>query len=327
MNKFEYVNASTLQTATAQLGTDWSVRVKAGGIDLLDELKERIIAPRRLVNLKSAANLDFLQLDRDENLHIGPLVTLARIAADKEIRSRYLALAEAAQGAATPQIRNVATIGGNICQRPRCWYYRNEDFHCLKKGGEACFAQQGENHFHAILGNNKCAIVHPSATAVALVALGAMLKLSDGRNERLIEIEKFFITPEQDVRRENILQSNEVVSEIILPKLITDTRSFYLKQKEKQSFDWPLADVAVVLRLSGGVCKQARIVLGSAAPIPWRAEAAEAALTGKAIDAKTARAVAQLALQAARPLANNGYKLPLFETVISRTILAAAGQV
>src|SRR5262245_51080019 len=189
MNKFEYVNASTLKSATEQLGQDWSVRVKAGGIDLLDELKERTIAPTRLVNIRSIPDLNYIKRAPDGSLHIGTLTTLARINADKDVRERFLALAEAAGGAATPQIRNVATIGGNLCQRPRCWYYRNEEFNCLRKGGETCFAQEGENQFHAIFGNSLCAIVHPSATAVALVALGARLKVTDGRAARFIDID------------------------------------------------------------------------------------------------------------------------------------------
>ncbi|MEW6736247.1 MAG: xanthine dehydrogenase family protein subunit M [Acidobacteriota bacterium] len=326
MNKFEYVNASSVKTAAAQLGADWSVRVKAGGIDLLDELKEHIIAPNQLVNIRSIPNLDYIKIESKGSLHIGALVTLAKVAANQDIRKRFLALAEAAGGAATPQIRNVATVGGNLCQRPRCWYYRNEEFGCLKKGGELCYAQNGENRFHAIFGNNKCAIVHPSATAVALVALGAQLKIFDGRSERTLDIEKFFITPEENVTRENVLKPNEIITEIIVPALPAGTRSFYLKQKEKQSFDWPLADVAVVLQMAGSTCKQARVVLGAAAPVPWRVSAVERALIGKRVDADLAKQAARLALEGARPLQHNAYKLPLFETLVARTILGAVQQ-
>jgi xanthine dehydrogenase YagS FAD-binding subunit len=324
MNKFEYVNASSVKAAAEQLGPDGSARIKAGGIDLLDELKERIIEPKKLVNIKSISNLNYIKSATDGSLHIGALATLAHVNADKDVRARFLALAEAAGGAATPQIRNVATIGGNICQRPRCWYYRNEEFSCLKKGGSMCFAQLGENQFHAIFSNNICAIVHPSATAVALVALGARLKIADSRAERTIDVEKFFITPEQEITRENVLKPGEIITEIIVPKLPPGSRSFYLKQKEKQSFDWPLADVAVVVETAGGVCKRARIVLGAAAPVPWRAEAAERAIIGKKIDESTARAAGRAAIEGARPLEHNGYKLPLFETLVARTLMGAA---
>jgi xanthine dehydrogenase YagS FAD-binding subunit len=326
MNKFELVNASSIQSGAAQLGPDWNVRVKAGGIDLLDEMKERIIEPKRLINLKTIPALDYIKFDKDGSLRLGPLVTLARIAADKEIGNQFFALAEAAGGAATPQIRNVATIGGNLCQRPRCWYFRNEDFQCLKKGGEICFAQLGDNRFHAIFGNNKCAIVHPSATAVALMALGARLKLTSKSGERAVEIEQFFVTPEQEISRENILRSDEIITEIIVPKLPAGARSFYLKQKEKQSFDWPLADAAAVIVMESGKCQQARIVMGAAAPIPWRAQAAERAIINKPIDAASARAAAKLALEGARPMEHNSYKLPLFEAIIARVIIGAANQ-
>lgn len=324
MNRFEYVNASSIKSAAEQLAKDGSVRVKAGGIDLLDELKERTIAPRRLVNIKSIPDLDFIKVDADGSLRIGSLVTLARVAADKEVRTRCLALSEAALGAATPQIRNVATLGGNICQRPRCWYYRSEEFNCLKKGGDLCYAQNGDNRFHAVFGNSLCAIVHPSATAVALSALEARVKVTDGVKERAIEIDKFFVTPEQDITRENVLKPNDIVTEIVVPKLGANARSFYIKQKEKQSFDWPLADVAVVMEMDGQVCKQARVVMGSAAPVPWRATAVERALTGKRIDEGVARAAAKLAIEGARALAHNGYKLPLLEALVARALVGAA---
>lgn len=327
MNPFEYVNASTLQSALDHLSPDGSVRLKAGGIDLLDELKERIIAPKRLINIRRVKELSYIRKGADGSVQIGPLVTLSELAASELIVRQFPALARAAAGAATPQIRNVATLGGNLCQRPRCWYFRNEEFKCLKKGGPTCYAQQGDNRFHAIFGNEQCAIVHPSATAVALTALGAKLKLRDSKGERTVDIDNFFIRPEESLRSENILKYNEMITEVELPAGAKETKNFYLKQKEKLSFDWPIADVAVALEVkAGGAVRSARIVLGAAAPVPWRATAAEKALVGKKVDEASAREAGRLALEGARPLTHNQYKLPLFETIVARTLLRAMRQ-
>jgi xanthine dehydrogenase YagS FAD-binding subunit len=321
MNSFEWTEAGSVSEAIAQLNRT-SV-IKAGGIDLLDRLKEGIDAPSRLVNIRNIAALDYIKEDAG-SLRIGPLVTLARLDADKMVRSRYTALADAAGHAATPQIRNVATIGGNLLQRPRCWYFRQAEFNCRKKGGERCFAIEGENQFHAVFGNKLCAIVHPSALATALVALGARLVLTGPKGKREVTLESFFTTPEQDVLRENSLGADELITEIQIPTLSSNGRSVYLKQGEKESFDWPVADVAVVLNCDNGRCKQASVVLGAAAPVPLRASAAESALMGQTINDSIARAAAKLAMQNATPLSENGYKLPIFETLVRRAILSAA---
>lgn len=327
MNPFEYVNASTLQSAIDRLSIDGSVRLKAGGIDLLDALKERIIAPKQLVNIRRIKELNYIRKSADGSIQIGPLVTLSELATNELLIKHFPALVRAAAGAATPQIRNMATIGGNLCQRPRCWYFRSEEFNCLKKGGATCYAQQGDNRFHAIFANEQCAIVHPSATAVALLALGAKLKLRDSKGERVVDIDNFFILPQESLKSENILKYNEMITEIVLPAAAKETRNFYLKQKEKLSFDWPIADVAVALSLKAdGIVRSARIVLGAAAPVPWRAIAAEKALVGKKIDEASAREAGHLALEGARPLTHNRYKLPLFETIVARTLLRAMRQ-
>lgn len=323
MNRFAWVNPGSIEEAVAALGAKGSV--KAGGVDLMDLLKERLVAPERLVNLRAVPGLDGLE-DRADGLHIGPLVTLARLAEHPEVRRRYRALAEAAGRAATPQIRNVATVGGNLLQRPRCWYFRSEDFPCKKKGGARCFAQDGENAYHAILGNSVCAAVHPSAMGTALLALGGKLRLAGPQGAREAPLEGFFVTPEQDVRRENALGPQEIITGVVVPPPAAGASSAYLKQGEKESFDWPLAEVAVLIeRGEGGRCKRASIVLGAAAPVPHRARAAEAALTGKVIDEATAREAARAAVQGATPLAQNGYKVKIFEAIVRRTILAAQG--
>jgi len=322
MNRFEWSDAATVEQALAQLGPT-SV-IKAGGVDVMDLLKEDLIAPSRLVNIRTVRGLDRIAEAPSAGLRVGPLVTLARLAAEPVVVSRYRALAEAAGRAATPQIRAMATVGGNLLQRPRCWYFRSSAYHCLKKGGPKCFAREGENTYHAIFGNDKCAIVHPSAAATALVALGAKLELTSPKGKREAALEAFFVTPDANVLRENALAEDELITEIRVPAQGEGTSSAYIKQGEKESFDWPVAEVAVVLERSGGRVTRASVVLGAAAPVPHRARAAEAELVGKAIDEDRAKAAAKAALSGASPLSQNGYKLPIFEAIVRRAILAAA---
>ena len=324
MNAFEWTDASSVDQAVNQLGN--GTVLKAGGVDLLDLLKERLIEPKRLVNLRTVPGLDHIQDDEQSGLKIGPLVTLAELDSNRVIRKRYTALADAAGNAATPQIRNMATIGGNLVQRPRCWYFRNEQFHCKKKGGELCYAQHGENQYHAIFDNDPCAIVHPSATATALVAYGAKLELLSAKGKHEVAAEEFFVLPSVDVHRENQLGADEMITEIRIPAPAAGMRAAYTKQGEKESQDWPIAEIVVLIEPDGDRCKRASIVLGAAAPVPHRAKEAEAALQGKRIDERLARDAAHAAMATAYPLEHNEYKIPLFEVLIRRTILAAAGQ-
>ena len=323
MNAFEWTDASTVDQAVRQLGN--GTVLKAGGVDLLDLLKERLIEPKRLVNLRTVPGLDHIEEDPKSGLTIGPMVTLAQLDAHPIVRARYTALADAAGNAATPQIRNMATIGGNVVQRPRCWYFRNEQFHCKKKGGELCFAQHGENQYHAIFDNDPCAIVHPSAPATALVAYGARLEMTSARGKRELPAEHFFTLPSVDVHRENQLGPDEMITEIRVPAPAAGTRAAYTKQGEKESQDRPIAEVVVLIEPDGDRCKRASIVLGAAAPVPHRATEAEAIVQGKRIDEALAREAARAAMAHADPLDHNGYKVPLFEVLIRRTILAAAG--
>lgn len=324
MKSFEWVQASSLEDAIAQLGA--GVVVKAGGVDLIDRMKEGLVEPKRLVNLHGIAGLDgIVQRGTPGELVLGPLATLAQIADSETVRGRWPALAEACAHAATPQIRNMATIGGNLVQRPRCWYFRSADFHCKKKGGATCYAIAGENQFHAIVDNKLCAIVHPSSPSTALVAYGATVTLKGKKGERVVPLEEFFAPPEKDVTKENVLAANELVSSVNVPAPLAGTRAAYHKQVEKESFDWPMADVAVVLQLDGRTCKRASIVLGAAAPVPWRAKSAEAVLGGRVVDERAAEAAANAAMQGMTPLSQNEYKLPVFRAVIRRTILAAVG--
>jgi len=320
VNSFTWIEAADVAGAIAA-GAQQGALFKAGGVDLTDLMKERVAQPTALVNLRRIGELDFL---REENgaLAIGPLVTLARLAEDPRVIKGAKALALAAGWAGTPQIRNLATLGGNLAQRPRCPYFRSELFHCRKKGGSECFAIPGENQDHAVYDNDLCAIVHPSGTATALVALGAALKLKGPRGERTLPIEQFFVRPEQDVTRENVLQPGELIVEVRVP---AGRRSGYVKLMQKQSFDWPLADAAVALDVEGGSVRDPRVVLGAAAPVPWRAFAVEKALAGKKLDDASARAAAQLATEGATPLDKNKHKLPALQAAVLRSLRAAGG--
>jgi xanthine dehydrogenase YagS FAD-binding subunit len=239
------------------------------------------------------------------------------------VRQRYPAIADAARGSASPQIRHVATLGGNLLQRPRCWYFRSAAFHCLRKGGGHCFALEGENQYHAIFDNQLCAIVHPSTAATVLVALGARVELVNAEGVmRRVLLEDFFVSPDRDVQRENDLKPQEILTAVLLPWLPANLRMAHLKQGERDSFDWPLADVAVALeRDERGMCSRASIVLGAAAPAPHRARAAEAALIGRRIDERVARDAGRAALDGAAPLTKNASKIPLFETLVRRAVL------
>lgn len=325
MNAFSWTDARTVDEALAAL--DGTTAVKAGGIDLLDLMKEGLATPSRLVNIRNIKGLDKIATTDAGALRIGPLVTLDRLSSDDDVRKRALVLAEAAGHAATPQIRNMATLGGNLLQRPRCWYFRSEQFNCLKKGGDHCFAQEGENQYHAIFGNQPCAIVHPSATATALVALRAKLEITGRSGAREVAIEEFFSTPEQDVTRENTLGVAELITAIVVPAPASGAVSAYTKLGEKESFDWPIGEVAVVLEMNGTVCRSASIVLGAVAPVPWRARGAEAALNGKTLDNATIADAARAAVAGATPLAHNGYKVAIAEALVRRTIQAAGASV
>jgi xanthine dehydrogenase YagS FAD-binding subunit len=342
MNRFGWTSAETISEAAAAtsitvadamtatrdaVGGRETAVVKAGGIDLLDLLKENLLAPTKLVSLRDVAGLAIIA-EQAGGLRIGSMVTLANAAVHPLVRQRYPALADALQNSASPQIRNVGTLGGNLLQRPRCWYFRAAEYHCLRKGGGHCFAISGENQYHAIFDNQSCAIVHPSTAATVLVALGTTIELTNGEGAiRNILLEDFFVSPDRDLQRENDLKPQEILTAILLPALPTSLRMTHLKQGEKDSFDWPLADVALALDFNGdGRCKHAAIILGAAAPVPHRARAAESILIGKRVDESVAREAARAALIGATPLAKNAYKLPLFETLVRRAILKAAIQ-
>ncbi|MCS7223049.1 MAG: xanthine dehydrogenase family protein subunit M [Armatimonadetes bacterium] len=327
MRSFEYAKPSSVKSVLSLLGRSFEqAKVLAGGVDLLGEMKEGIISPKRVVNLKGVKDLYRLDFSEKDGLTLGALVTLTQIESHPTIIARYRALAEGAHSVATPQIRNMSTIGGNLCQRPRCWYYRHHDINCLKKGGRLCFAYNGENKYHAILGGGPCYIVHPSDCAPPLIAFDSSVTLASPRGERSLSLEDFFVLPSQRMDHETVLEPDEIVTFIKVPAPPKGTGSAYVKIREKQSFDFALVGCAAVVRMEGGVCRQARIVLAGVAPIPWRSREAEEVLEGKAITEEIAEKAGQAAVAKAEPLAQNAYKIPMTVAAVKRAILRAAGQ-
>lgn len=327
MNSFELHNPNSLQQAIGLLDAkdtdNRRIRLMAGGQDLLTEMKDRLVEPKSVVNLKHLPGLDRITYDARSGLHIGALVKVADVADSEVVRSHFPALAMAAGSIGSPQIRHAGTMGGNLCQRPRCWYYRNEHIVCLKKGGDRCYAVGGENKYNAILGGGPSFIVHPSDTATALTALGASVTIHGPAGARTVPLGKFFTLPTVRVRHENILQPNEIVTDIHVPNSPLAARSVYLKFREKSSMDWAMSACAVALQVVGGRVQDSRIVLGGVAPIPWRTPKAETLLRGKGTDAAALQAVANAALSGALPLAHNAYKVPLTKALVRRAILQA----
>ncbi len=325
MKAFEYVNPADVKGAVGALTKAGSnAKIIAGGIDLLGEMKDYIRTPDVVVNLKSIPGLNKWTVD-SSGLRLGALVTLTEIEENPKIRSGYTALAEAAKSVGTPQIRNAGTIGGNLCQRPRCWYYRDEQVICLKKGGSTCYAVEGENQYHAILGGGPSFIVHPSDCAPALMALNASVEIQGPKGVRRIPLDKFFILPNENVFKENVLQPNEIVTHIIVPTPAAGTRSHYMKIRHKESFDWALSGAAVALVMSGRTIKDARIVLSGVAPIPWRAVEAENLLKGRQLTAALAAQAGAAAVAKATPMGKNAYKVPLTRNTVKLALLHVAG--
>lgn len=320
MKPFEWVQPSTVADAIAALEHPGAMAL-GGGVDLLDRLKERIASPSRLVSLRKLSGFAEISVNAG-TAQLGAGVTLAQLAADAALAKSHAIIGEAASHAATPQLRQMATLGGNLAQRPRCWYFRNETFDCKKKSGSQCFAQAGENELHAIYGNKTCASTHPSTIVTALLALDARVTILGKKGkQREALLAQFFIAPETDVKREVDLAPGELITGVTVPP--NKWKTAYTKQVAKQSFDWPIVDCAVALQMAGSRCEAARIVLGAVAPTPLRAAIAEKLLAGKAITEDVAREAARAMAQSATPLSGNAYKVPIVETVLARTILTA----
>jgi xanthine dehydrogenase YagS FAD-binding subunit len=334
MKAFEWTNATTvaeavnaLKSVPAPADLDDVARPIAGGQDLLTTMKDYITRPTRVVNLKSIRGLDKIESDGKGGLRIGALVTLTQLEEDTLVRKSFPGLAEAAHSVGTPQIRNLGTVGGNLCQRPRCWYFRLEEVVCLKKGGTECYAATGENKYHAIFGGGPSYIVHPSDLAPMLLALGASVNATGGDGKRTIPLDKFFTLPaDANVRRENVLKNDEIITEVTVPASKFAANSTYLKFKERDSMDFAMSAVAAAVALGPNkTVTEARIVLGGVAPIPWPVPKAESALAGKTMSQDLLAEVAKVALAGAEPLAKNAYKIPLTQTLVRRALAKAGG--
>ena len=325
MKAFSYVSPANEKDAVGALSAEPDKAMPlAGGQDLLARLKDYIAQPDRVVNVKAALDATVSPAPGG-GLKIGAAMKLVDLAEHAQVSKLYPALALAAIEVGTPQIRNQGTVGGNLNQRPRCWYFRNEEFVCFKKGGNQCFSPAGENQFHAIFGSGPSFIVHPSSLAVPSVAYGASFRLVGPKGERMVAAADYFTMPTlQNVHAENVLAPNELLTHVILPAP-GPVRSGHYEVRYKESHDWPIAFATVILAMAGDTVSSARIVMGAVAPIPWRAEAAEAALVGKPINEETAAAAAEAALRGARPLSQNAYKVQVAKTAVKRAILNAGG--
>jgi xanthine dehydrogenase YagS FAD-binding subunit len=319
MIDFEYVDVENMKELPELLDQEEGRSVVlAGGTDLLDRLKERLEQPARVVNVKKIEGMQGIEYA--DGLDIGALTTIAELADDERIQRDYPALAQAAASIATPQLRNMGTLGGNLCQRPRCWYFRDQDYPCRKKGGSRCFARTGLNKNHAIFGDGPCYIVHPSDSAPALQALGAELEIVGPKGKRETPVEGFFQMPDENILGENILGANEVIVRVRVPKPAMGTRSTYLKFRAKQSLDFAVSSVAAVLQMDRGQVQAARLVLGGVAPIPWRCAAAEAELEGTGLaDAAIGRA-ADAVVADAQPMSDNKYKVRLTRNLVRQAL-------
>jgi xanthine dehydrogenase YagS FAD-binding subunit len=338
MQAFEYARPATVGQAVRLLAAGGSMPL-AGGADLLALMKDNVEAPRRLVALGAIESLHGVRLDA-AGLHVGALVTLEELASHPEVRRQYKVVAEAASHVAGPQIRNFGTVAGNLCQRPRCWYFRN-GFGLLPERNGKSMVVEGDNRYHAIFGNAGPAyFVHPSTLAPLLIALGARLRLAgpgggrDARGggggqgdpvEREIDLASFYRAPQRPGESEHALAAGELVTAVVVPPM-GGRQAWSYEVRQRQTLDWSLATAAVALDLRSGRVEAARVVLGQVAPVPWRAVAAEQLLHGRSVDAKVAAAAGEAAVKGARPLSHNHYKVQLVRTAVKRALLAATGQ-
>ncbi len=322
MRRFAHVSPDSVAAATAAL-REASAAPVGGGSDLLGMIKDNLVAPDRLVRLTELSGLDTVASQGDGGVRIGGMITLSALSRHPVIGERSAVLADAAGSVGTPQIRNTGTLAGNLTQRPWCWYFR-QGFPCYKHGGSRCFSRTGENQFNAILGGGPSYIVHPSDTAPALVALDAQIHIVGDTGDRWLPIREFFVLPSEDVTRENILRPGEIVTELELPPH-AGTRSAYTKVTDREAWTHAVVSTAVVLTLDGdGVCRSAGVVLGGVAPIPWRVEPVERLLVGQRMTPELAAAAGAAAVEGARALARNRYKIALVSETLRRSLLSLA---
>jgi len=322
IDNFAYMKAGSISEAVKALSAE-GTRLHAGGTDLLGCLRDGIFQAEQIVSISGLKSLKGINPRSNENLIIGALTSLTDIAADSDVAKKYPVLAQAAASVGSPQIREQGTIGGNLCQKPRCWYYRS-DLQCRKKGGDTCYAMGGENQYHAIFGGGPCFFVHPSDTAVALTALQAKLTIAGQAAPKTVDIENFFISPKKMVEKENILLSNEIVTGIMLPPPNEAVRSSYRKVRARGAWDFALVSLATVLEFEDQKVRNARIVLGGVAGHPWRVEAAEQKLQGQRLNDTTVSEAAEAAAEGATPLRDNRYKVDIVKGVVKESLMALA---
>lgn len=315
MKNFTYNQPRSLKEAAQAFKANPNALPSAGGTDLLGLVKDNVLRPDVVVNLKKIPGLDKIAYSPGKGLTIGSLVKVAEVAANPDVLKKFPALAQAAKAVASPQLRNMGTIGGNLCQRPRCWYFRG-DFNCLRKGGSDCFAVEGENKFHCIIGGGPCFIVHPSDTAVALMALDATLVVQQGKKKRKIPITDFFVLPAKKVTKENVLEPGDILVEIFVPD--NGTLSKFLKFTERDVWDFATVSGAVAWTGDKNKVNTGRLVLGGVAPIPWLEKDVGAALAGVALDKSAIETLAAKALKDAEPLEQNEYKIQLARNLIKQ---------
>ncbi len=320
MQSFAYANPTTLHEALALLAPRWGqTDILAGGTDLLSLMKEGLQSPRTVVNIKNIKELEGIQKTAD-GLRIGALVTMDELANNAEVRAGFKSLADAAAGITSPQIRHMGTAAGDLCQRPRCWYYR-QGFGLLAMRDGKSLVPDGENKYHSIFGEGPAYFVSASSLGPALVALGGKVKLVSAKGTREVPVAKFFVAPKDENTREIALQPNEILTEIIVPGAAVKSANYEVRQKE--ALDWPLVAAAVALTMNGNTVTSAKVVLGHVAPTPWDSAAAAAALKGKTITAATAEAAGKAAVSGARPLSQNAYKVTLAKVAVKRALLDA----
>jgi xanthine dehydrogenase YagS FAD-binding subunit len=325
MKNFTYYRPKTSEAAVGLLDNTWGpTELLAGGTDLLDRQKQYVSEPDKVISLSAIKSLAAIKVG-DDAIVIGAATKLQDIAEHKELRERFPAVAEAAAVVAGPQIRNMATLGGNLCQRNRCWYFRDEHVHCLLKGGDKCYALDGENQYHAIFTQgHQCVIVNPSTVATGLIALHATAEVLGPKGKRTIMLSKFFNAPKSANEREHVLAPNEMVLSVTIPVQGLKNAAYEVRHKLAQ--DWPLVQVAVSFKLEDGKASGARVVLGHVHPTPMISEAAAKALDGKEVTEDTAAEAGRAATEGAKPLAHNAYKVKLLEVAVKRAVLTAAGQ-
>jgi xanthine dehydrogenase YagS FAD-binding subunit len=321
MQNFEYANPATLQEALGLLGPQWGqADALAGGTDLLSLMKENLHTPKRVVNIKNIKDLGGIR-KTSAGLRIGALVTMDELARNAEVRAEYKSLADAAEGIPSPQIRHMGTVGGDLCQRPRCWYFR-QGMGLLAVADGKPLVPDGENQYHAIFGGGPAWFVSASSLGPALVALGAKIKLASSKGTREVDAAKFFVAPRNENEREIALRPDEILTEIVVPAGGMHSATYEVRQKE--ALDWPLATASVALQMRGGTVSAARVVLGHVAPTPWEAPGAARALVGKTVTAETAEAAGKAAVEGAQPLSQNSYKVQLAAVAVKRALMDAA---